>query len=284
MSHHFGWIPDSPDSRDHRYLPATETIQVLKGIVPPKVDLRTQVSDLPIYIQDSLGSCTANAGAYIYRHLESKQGNSTRLTPSRLFIYYNTRLLMGTVDRDSGATVRDTLKTMCNTGVCSEELWPYLIGQFKDQPPPNCYRQAAQFKVVEYVSLTSTLESLKTALYEGLPIMFGFNVYSSFETIDSSGQMPVPVPGETLLGGHAVCLVGYDDEWVNLDGSKGAFIVRNSWGVVWGKGGYFYMPYTVTTNPSMCNSFWVVRIVTNPNVVIDPTPEPNQCQCKCVIC
>ena len=79
---------------------------------------------------------------------------------------------------------------------------------------------------------------MKTALAESLPVVIGIDVYESFESdeVAKTGIVPIPGKKEQLLGGHAVCVVGYDD-------SKNWLIVRNSWGTSWGNKGYFYLPY-----------------------------------------
>ena len=72
--------------------------------------------------------------------------------------------------------------------------------------------------------------------------------------------MPYPnTSSEQILGGHAVAVVGYDD---NLNG--GRFICRNSWGTNWGDHGYFYMPYQVINNANMSSDFWAITGVSNP--------------------
>jgi C1A family cysteine protease len=86
----------------------------------------------------------------------------------------------------------------------------------------------------------ATLDDVKTALAGGNVVSIGFVVYSSFEDIGSDGVMSMPAKGEQVLGGHAVCVVGYDDQ-------KQSLIVRNSWGAGWADHGYFYMPYKFYT-------------------------------------
>jgi C1A family cysteine protease len=88
----------------------------------------------------------------------------------------------------------------------------------------------------------------------GFPVVFGFTVYESFEGNDvaTTGNMPMPASGEKVLGGHAVALVGFNDD-------RRVFIVRNSWGASWGDQGYFYMPYEFITNPEYASDFWSVR-------------------------
>jgi C1A family cysteine protease len=98
------------------------------------------------------------------------------------------------------------------------------------------------------------------ALNNGYPVIIGFDVYSSFITnsVSRTGMMPYPnTSRESLLGGHAVLIVGYNN-------ATQRFTVRNSWGTSWGDKGYFYMPYQVIQNSRMSGDFWVIKSVTNP--------------------
>jgi C1A family cysteine protease len=63
----------------------------------------------------------------------------------------------------------------------------------------------------------------------------------------------MPQQGETVVGGHAVLAMGYDD-------AKRVFLVRNSWGPAWGDGGYFYMPYAYLLDDNLSDDFWTVRL------------------------
>jgi C1A family cysteine protease len=215
------------------------------------VDLRQSCPD--IYDQGHLGSCTANAIGFCYHYDELKQKELQPFTPSRLFIYYNERNLEGHVSEDSGAEIHDGIQVIHSLGVCSEIDWPYNIDKFKDKPTDNCYNVALSHKTIDYRAISQKLDQLKSALIEGFPVVFGFNVYESFESdeVAKTGIMPIPKSDEKLLGGHAVALVGFDN-------SKKVFIVRNSWGSGWGDKGYFYMPYEFILNPNMSSDFWTI--------------------------
>jgi C1A family cysteine protease len=90
-------------------------------------------------------------------------------------------------------------------------------------------------------------------------VVFGFQVYSGFESdkVAKSGMLSLPAKSEELLGGHAVVIVGFDDDLV-IDGHAGAVKVRNSWGEGWGLKGHFWMPYKYVTNPNLADDFWSV--------------------------
>src|SRR5579859_1137838 len=248
---HYGWVRDIPDQRDFRYQPPPQLARQL----PPKVDLRDGFP--PCYNQGQLGSCTANAIAGALQFLETKEGASSPVMPSRLFVYYNERALEGTVGSDSGAQIRDGIKTVAKRGFCSEDLWPYDDRAFTEKPPDRCYRAALKDRVSQYLRLDHTaVVQLLTCLASGYPFVFGFSVYESFESprVATTGVVQMPRMGERVLGGHAVVACGYD-----LKASR--FTVRNSWGGRWGMGGYFTMPFDYLTNSSLSGDFWTIRRV-----------------------
>jgi C1A family cysteine protease len=250
---HYGWVPDLPDPRDFLYAAPAATLQQL----PAKADLRAKCP--AIYDQGQLGSCTANAigGAF-----EFEQGNLKlqEWVPSRLFIYYNERAIEGTVGQDSGARIRDGIKSVVNQGVCPETEWPYSVDLpvVTKKPSAKDYSDALQNKAVAYQKVTQNLNQMKGCLASGYPFVFGFTVYESFESpqVAKTGIVPMPDPNnESQVGGHAVMAVGYDD-------GQQCFIVRNSWGTGWGMNGYCTMPYAYLTDTAYSNDFWTIRGVT----------------------
>ncbi|NJC74006.1 C1 family peptidase [Planosporangium thailandense] len=243
----YGWIPDLPDQRDHLFAAPPTVLATL----PPAVDLRDQCPK-EIYDQGQLGSCTANAIAAAFEFGLLKQ-KLTDFMPSRLFIYYNERVMEGTVDSDSGAMIRDGIKSVSKQGVCAETTWPYDIARFTDQPPHSCYQEALGNRVTSYQRIIQSLSQLKGCLAHGYPFVFGFRVYESFESeeVARTGDVPMPQATEQALGGHAVLAVGYDD-------ATARFLVRNSWGTGWGQAGYFTMPYAYLTERGLSSDFWAV--------------------------
>ena len=246
----YGWIPDLPDYRDYIYVIPFAPTEVL----PASVDLRANCP--PVYDQGELGSCTANAIAGALEFDQIKEGLPAIFVPSRLFIYYNERSIEGTVSADSGAQIRDGMKSVGKQGACSEVEWPYDIGNFTAQPSASCYQDALQHRAIAYKRVTRDLLHLKSCLTEGYPFIFGFTVYESFKSdaVLKTGIVPLPQPTEKVLGGHAVVAVGYDDD-------QQRFLVRNSWGTSFGQQGYCTMPYAYLTNHGLASDFWTVRTV-----------------------
>ena len=246
----YGWIPDLPDMRDFLYAAPFEAGAVL----PRTVDLRPGCP--PVYDQGQLGSCTANAIAAAIEFDRRKQGLSPLFTPSRLFIYYNERAMEGNVNTDSGAQIRDGIKSVGAQGNCSELDWPYDITKYQEQPPDPCYKQALDYRAIQYKRVARTLEQMRGCLASGYPFVFGITVYNSFESqpVSQTGLVPMPAQDEQPIGGHAVMAVGYDDDDQTL-------LVRNSWGENWGIQGYFKLPYAYATHKGLASDFWTIRIV-----------------------
>lgn len=242
------WLPDKVDTRDYRYT-------LSKKLAPNSVDLRKYCS--PIENQGALGSCTGQAIAGAIELLNKRNGKYRDI--SRLFIYYYERLLIGTVNYDSGAYIRDGIKATNHYGASLESYWPYDIKKFKLEPVVEAKNDALRRKVTRYERIFN-INGCFDALANGYPIIIGFYVYESFMTnrVAKTGIMTYPnTRREKLLGGHAVLLVGYDK-------TKKFFIARNSWGTNWGDRGYFYMPFSVITDTGMSDDFWIIKSVNNP--------------------
>jgi C1A family cysteine protease len=157
------------------------------------------------------------------------------------------------VSSDSGAMLRDGIKSLARQGVCSEKSWPYIISRFTQKPDDICFKEGAQHTISSYHRL-NTVDEMRACLAEGFPFVFGFTVYDGFEssTVATNGVVNLPKADERPLGGHAVMAAGYDDK------SK-RFTVRNSWGAGWGKKGYFTIPYAYLADRNLSDDFWTVR-------------------------
>ena len=258
----YGWSPDLPDQRDHVYSAPLPKI----GPLPAKMDLRKQCP--AVYDQGQIGSCTANAIAAAIEFDLLKQ-KAADFVPSRLFIYFNERNMEHTVATDSGAQIRDGVKSVNQLGVCPEPEWPYIAtpadpntnvwppgAKPAQQPTPNCYQDALKHQVVSYERVNPDLAQMKGCLAAGYPFVFGFTVYDAFESaaVAKTGVLNLPASTEQVVGGHAVLAVGYDD-------AAQRFIVRNSWGAQWGQKGYFTIPYAYLITGNLADDFWTIRMV-----------------------
>lgn len=250
----YGWVPDIPDQRDLLYAAPTP----YQRAIPTKVNLSEKCP--PVYDQGQLGSCTANAIAGAIEFDQKK-----KFVPSRLFIYYSERVMEGSVESDSGAQIRDGIKSVATEGAPPERLWPYEIDKFRDAPSPAAVSAARSDLVILYQRLLQDLNTMKGCLASGYPFVFGFTVYQSFEssTVAKTGVLKMPASKEKTMGGHAVMAVGYDD-------NKRTFLIRNSWGPKWGKKGYFTIPYAYLTSNRLASDFWTIRSVEEGATIAKP--------------
>lgn len=220
---------------------------------PSTVDLRPKMP--PVYDQGNLGSCTANAlcAAFAYDCPAAQP-----FMGSRLFLYYNERMVENDIPDDAGACIYDGVACLKKYGLCAESDWPYVIAKFAQKPPVKCYTSAVKHEAIVCQNIQNTSAAMKACLQAGYPFVVGISVYDSFESdaVAMTGAVPMPGAHEQCLGGHAVVCVGYND-------SQQTWIMRNSWGASWGLSGYFTLPYAYLLDPNMCSDLWVIKSVSN---------------------
>ena len=251
-SHKYLLKKDKEDARDFRV-----SMTRLNPNIPPKMNLSTVTP--PIWDQGPVGLCFSHAGCRIFDTEYYKQCQKF-LIPSRLFLGVMARSDEGTLRQDAGATLRGTIKAMVKYGVPPEERYPYDVTKMYQLPPDNIIALAEKYQTLKYYSIANgDINTIKAAVFNGHAVMFGASIFESFESqeVARTGIVPMPKPGERNLGGHAMTVVGYDDE-------KQAFLIANSWGTTWGLRGFCWMPYAYfgssTASPSLWKKF--VRIMT----------------------
>lgn len=215
--------------------------------VPDAVDLRASCG--PIKDQGTEGSCTAHAdtsGAeWIFRRYFGK-------TPifSPQFTYAEELIVDGNFPHDSGSDGQTACLVAIRKGFCALSLYPYVAGQI-DRPTPQQEAAASQWALGAYHGVAGSQVAL-SVLGDPVPwpVLIGFTVYDSFESdeLAQTGVMPIPGPGESVLGGHEVLGIGYDVGAVPTlrpANCPPAFLIQNSWGSGWGLEGYFWMPLSI---------------------------------------
>lgn len=265
----FGWTPSAPDRRDTYYRAPEHIVTAL----PPKVDLSKPPLPYPFeppFNQGRLGSCGPNTVASDLIHDMINEPGVALAIPSRLFIYYATRSLMGTIQSDSGVNNRDMLRALATYGWATEQEWPYDVNRFTTRPPEEVIAAAKARRIGRYERVPQDLTSMQAALASGEPFVFGFTVYESFvsQTVEKSGDVPMPRATERRIGGHDVLIVGYDD-------ATQRFRFKNSYGPEWGDKGYGTVPYAYALSPSLAADFWLIRDSgMKPTVSTTTTPAP----------
>jgi C1A family cysteine protease len=219
-----------------------------------------------VWQQGDLGSCTAFSTCAAFQYEVARQGKQAYY-PSFLAQYWWARYLDGpdNTRADVGATLRSAVKASARWGVAHDSTWPYLPAKFARQPTKRATQDAERHQVLRYVAVPQDVTQMRACLAGGWPIIVGISVYESFEGGDvaASGRVPMPRPGERVLGGHAVLVVGYDWSTAGYDpsGYDPRFVCRNSWGKDWGDGGYFTIPAQYLNDPGLSGDFWSLRLV-----------------------
>jgi hypothetical protein len=149
------------------------------------------------------------------------------------FVYSESKKIDG-LPGSEGTTIRASMRVLEKTGVCQEKFWPYSPHQ-KDQPKAGAKKNAQKFRIMTYARILS-LNELRLSLTSIGPVVLGIEVFKGMINA-KAGLVPLPKAGETSLGGHAICAVGYDDE-------KKLVKFKNSWSAKWGQKGFGYLPYT----------------------------------------
>ncbi len=242
-----GWVPDHPDHRDKVYAMAAPVA------LPPHVNLFPGLP--PVYNQGQTSSCTGNSSCTLFDYTYNEE-HKKFMFPSRLFPYYNARVKEGSTKSDSGAMIRDVIKSFASLGVCLETTWPFKENKVTSKPTPQAYTEAVKMTAREYQRLNNrNITMLKTSLFNGDPFVFGLSLYENMQYVDATHIMlNVPSKNAQFLGGHALTCFGYDDD-------RKGFLVRNSWGNTWGNNGNFLVSYDYMTSGDLADDFWTIKKV-----------------------
>lgn len=239
-------VRDTKDKRDYKF-----------GIpVPVDLPKRSSLYKYMTHVEDQtvLGSCTAQTGTNTVE-AERRYHKFPEVDLSALFHYYTERMILGTEDEDSGASMRNICEAGKTYGFCPDSMWPYKESKLTVKPPKACFDAAKKITVSRYERLRS-INEIKACIAKARScVMLGFPVPTSFFDIGPDGIMPMPnMKKEQWEGGHAVTVYGYtpDGMWI-----------RNSWGPDWGKNGDFFMYWAFYTKYKAEIDAWRIISVKN---------------------
>lgn len=199
-----------------------------------------------IYDQGQIGSCTANAFCAMYIFLRRPQFN-----PSRLYSYYKARLLLnpnGPIT-DSGSYIITNYIASTEYGISKEECWPYKTENV-NIAPSECGIKIKTNTECYKLPLDNMHTNIVEAISKNKPVGLEIFVYNSMFDTDKTGKVPTPNPvnyfdtndpRDAFIGGHAVVIVGYDD-------NKKIYTIANSWGEGWADKGFCYIKYDYITD------------------------------------
>ena len=186
--------------------------------------------------QGTQSSCVGWAVAYLKSYQERMEERwdfsvGTQFSPAWVYNQINR-------GQDAGSRPLDAMELLQSRGAATLATMPYDPDDYWTQPSAGAVEEAANYLGGE-VRTINTVLVYKQALAHRVPFVLAMPVYDSFNSLSGSSSVYNDLSGPDT-GGHAVVVVGYDD-----DRFGGAFRVLNSWGTSWGDGGFFWIPYEV---------------------------------------
>jgi hypothetical protein len=253
----FGWTPPDQSIIDRARLDFGLDYSMESKNLPGSVDLRPDFP--PVYNQGDYQSCTVNAIVAIIQYLR-RAANLSNVMPSRMFVYWFSRLANGTVEMDAGSTVQAAVQSAIDHGCCNELIWPYSREDLYSSPSAAAVADAAHH-VVSGKESVAGLDGIRTLLSRRQPVATGLLLFDSFFDADKNGGT-VSMPDTTKpSAGHAGVFVGYVDQTKQL-------VFRSSWGELTPDGtpcgdrGHYYLPYAYVTE-GLATDFWALSGVSD---------------------
>ncbi|MBU4252547.1 MAG: C1 family peptidase [Candidatus Omnitrophica bacterium] len=243
------------DPKDARDIPMGLVLPVVP--IPVSFDFTKLMS--PVRNQGNEGTCVAFASVVGVKEFQDKKEYRKLIRLSPRFLYNLCKEFDG-IPFEDGTYPRIAMKVLLNYGVCHESFWPYVPLK-KSLPRNGADKDALKFKIKAYARIKSQLEMKRSLLVNG-PFLAGVKVYKSWfnKSVEKSGFIPMPKRNEQLMGGHAICIVGYDDKFR-------IFKFKNSWGANWGSDGYGYLPYAYMNK--YCSDAWsATDLIENPKALV----------------
>jgi C1A family cysteine protease len=203
----------------------------MAALLPPSIDYTDKMSSISNQLNE--GTCVGFATVDGMKEYQEKAEEAKDIQLSPRYVYANARKIDEFNDDEEGTSVRAAMKVLLDKGVCYEVCWPY-IPQRPGSPCPTADSEALGFRIERYVRM-ETIQEMKESLVANGPFVMSILCFNGIFNAPN-GVVPMPGEDEDYVGGHAICIVGYDD-------TEQYFKFKNSWGMLWGDGGYGYLPY-----------------------------------------
>lgn len=239
-----GYLPAAPD--EMRSLPMVDSAFYRSRGLPARVDLSDQMP--PVGFQGEQGSCLGWALAYSIRSFQERKANNWQydspLLGGRGERVFSPAFIYNQINggRDQGSDPLSALRLIVQRGVASWKTMPYNLSDYRSQPGPEALAEAMRFRARGFRRVsTQDLDSIRTEIAAGHTVMLGILLHENFYQVNRANPVYDQLRGR-FLGGHAVVIVGYDDNWSTSAGT-GALKIQNSYGRAWGNDGFGYIAY-----------------------------------------
>jgi C1A family cysteine protease len=252
MLYSLGCLKDKLDLRD---IPMGLVLPPVR--VPKRVDYTSAMT--PVRNQGDEGTCVAFASVVGVKEYEDSEEYKKVIELSPRYLYSLCKKNDGIPDEE-GTYPRVAMKMLLNYGVSLETYWPYKPHQ-KDRPKTGADKNAKIYRVKAYARLSGVDEMKRSLMING-PFLAGVEVFASWFTQSASktGIIPIPKKNDELQGGHAICIMGYDE-------AKKTFKFKNSWSAGWGDKGYGYLKYEYLEK--YCSDAWsATDLIENPKLIV----------------
>ena len=219
--------------------------------------------------QGTQNSCVGWAVSYLKSYQERLEErwefrNDTRFSPAWIYNQINN-------GRDEGSHPLNAMQLVNSKGAATLATMPYDASDYLTQPSARASDEAGNFLGGE-IKTVNSLQQYKAALAHRVPFVLAMPVYPSLFNLSGSSSAYVDLSGD-LRGGHAVAVVGYDE-----DHFGGAFKVLNSWGSGWGDRGFFWIPYDTFRHRNF-SSVYAITIEDLPNGEVSRPVVPSRPAC-----
>jgi len=239
------------DPKDLRDIPMSLVLPPIP--VPKRIDYTSQMT--PVRDQANEGTCVAFASVVGVKEYEDTKEYKKSVELSPRYLYTLCKKLDGAPDEE-GTYPRVAMKVLLHNGTCFESYWPYRPYQ-TDKPKKNADKVAKKFRIKAYARLSAIMEMKRSLLVNG-PFLAGVKVFDCWfsKKAVKTGLIPMPKKTDEFQGGHAICIVGYDDQ-------RGLFKFKNSWSKKWADKGYGYLFYEYLQK--YCSDAWsATDLIENP--------------------
>lgn len=233
-------VKDAPDHRDYKL--TTTTFNLQNTTLPTKIDWSSKMS--PVKNQGNLGSCVGFATAAMKEWQEQTEHEKEvaagkkyireqdHYDLSESWIYWNCKKI-DPWPNEEGTSIRCAMQVLAKIGVPCEEAYPYS-DRYKGEPEAWA-KLIAKWGLIDSYWRCNGIDDLRLGLVSG-PVVIGIACFREIFFVTETGNIPYPQNPDEMLGGHAICVVGFNDNTQKIK-------FKNSWGNAWGKAGYGFLSY-----------------------------------------